>query len=156
MNFNLTFLGQMIAFAVFVWLTMRYVWTPITAAMTTREKKIADGLSAADRAGRDLELAREKATQELRHAKLQAAELIEQANKRASQIVDEAKDAARVEASRIAQQAEAEIGQAHNRAKDALRAELAGLVVLGAERILGSSVDASVHNTMLEKLAAEL
>ncbi len=156
MNFNLTFISQMIAFAIFVWLTMRYIWAPITKAMAERQKKISDGLNAADRAARDLELAREKVSQELREAKQQAAELIDQANKRASQIVDEAKEEAREEGQRLIAQAHAEIEQDRNRAKEALRGEIAALAIAGAEKILETSVDAKAHSDMLEKLAAEL
>ena len=50
MNINLTLIGQMIAFVCFVVFCMKYVWPPILAAMAEREKKIADGLAAADRA----------------------------------------------------------------------------------------------------------
>lgn len=156
MNFNLTFIGQMIAFAIFVWLTMRYVWAPITKAMAERQKQIADGLSAADRAARDLELAQEKASQELRTAKQQSAEIVEMANKRSNQIIDEAKHQARVEGERLLAAAKSEIEQERNRAKEALRAEVAALAIAGAEKILETSVDAKAHSDMLEKLAAKL
>ena len=46
MNINLTLIGQMLAFAVFVWFTMRYVWPPLTKAMDERKGKIAEGLAA--------------------------------------------------------------------------------------------------------------
>ena len=47
MNINLTILGQVVSFAIFVWFCARYVWPPIVNAMQEREKKIADGLAAA-------------------------------------------------------------------------------------------------------------
>ena len=94
MNINATILGQMIAFAFFVWFCMKYVWPPLTAALAERAKKIADGLEAAERAGKDLELAQERAAEQLREAKTEASGIIEQANKRASQIIDEAKEQA--------------------------------------------------------------
>ena len=49
MNINLTLIGQLLAFAVFVWFTMKFVWTPIMGALETRKKEIADGLAAAER-----------------------------------------------------------------------------------------------------------
>ena len=58
MNINLTLIGQMVAFVCFVVFCMKYVWPPLLAAMQEREKKIADGLAAADRANHDLELAK--------------------------------------------------------------------------------------------------
>ena len=101
MNINLTLIGQMIAFAGFVWFCMKFVWPPIMAAMQEREQKIADGLAAADRASHDLELAKEKAVERLKEAKEEAAGIIDAANKRANQLVEEAKDAAVVEADRV-------------------------------------------------------
>jgi F-type H+-transporting ATPase subunit b len=149
-------IGQAIAFFIFVVFCMKYVWPPIMAALQERQKNIADGLAASDRAARDLELAQEKSAQELREAKQQAAGLIEQANKRAAQIVEASKDDARKEGQKLIEQAKAEIEQERNQARDALRAEIAAIAVAGAEKILETSVDANKHSEMLDKLAAEL
>ena len=78
MNLNATLLGESIAFIVFVWFTMKYVWPPLNGAIEERQNKIADGLAASERAEKDLELAQEKATEQLKEAKAQAAEIIEQ------------------------------------------------------------------------------
>ncbi len=119
MNINATLIGQAIAFAIFVLFCMKFVWPPVIAALHERQKKIADGLDAANRAARDLELAHEKAGQQLREAKAQAAEIIEQAKKSANQIVDEARDQARAEGDRMIAQAKAQIEQELNSVKDA-------------------------------------
>lgn len=156
MNINLTLIGQAIAFAVFVWFCVKYVWPPITAAMEARQKKIADGLSAADRASLDLELAQEKAAKQMQQAKEEAAVLIDQANKRAAQIVESSKDDARKEGEKLIEQAQAEIQQERVQARDALRTEVAVLAIAGAEKILETSVDAKAHSEMLDKLAAQL
>jgi F-type H+-transporting ATPase subunit b len=135
---------------------MKYVWPPLTAALAERQKKIAEGLDAADKANRDLEAAQQSVEAELQKSKAQAAELIEQANKRANQIVDEAKTAAHTEGDRIKAAAAAEVEQEVNRAKEALRAQVAALAVAGAEKILGASVDVNNHQELVDKLAAEL
>ncbi|MEY3042035.1 MAG: rane-bound synthase, sector, subunit b, partial [Pseudomonadota bacterium] len=57
MSITLTLLGQSIAFFVFVWICMKAIWPPIVEAMEARQKQIADGLAAAERASLDLELA---------------------------------------------------------------------------------------------------
>jgi len=155
-NMNLTILGQLIAFAIFVWFCMKFVWPPLTSAMSEREKKIADGLDAANRAARDLELAQAKAADQLRESKEQAAEIVEQANKRANQIVDEAKEQARAEGERLVAAARAEVEQEANRANQALRAQVSELAVAGAAKILAKSVDASAHEELLNQLADEL
>ena len=60
MNINATLIGQSVAFFIFVLFCMKFVWPPVIAALQERQKKIADGLDAANRAARDLELAHEK------------------------------------------------------------------------------------------------
>ncbi|MDO3381654.1 F0F1 ATP synthase subunit B [Gilvimarinus algae] len=156
MNLNLTIIGQSITFIVFVLICMKYIWPLITAAMTERQKKIADGLAAADRASKDLELAQEKATHTLRDAKAEAASILESANKRAAQIVEEAKEQAREEGERIKAAAQADVEQEVNRAKEKLRSQVATLAFAGAEKVLESSVDQSTHKDMIDKLAASL
>ncbi len=156
MDINATILGQVVAFAIFVWFCMKFVWPPLITAMNARAEKIAHGLQAADQAGKDLELAKEKAAETLREAKHQAAALIEQANKRANQMVEEAKDQARAEGERLKSAAQSEIEQEINRARETLRAQVAALSIAGAEKILATSVDQAAHSKMLEQLAAEL
>jgi F-type H+-transporting ATPase subunit b len=155
-NINLTLIGQMVFFICFVMFCMKYVWPPILAAMSEREKKIADGLAAADRASHDLELAKEKAVERLKEAKVEASGIIESANKRAGQLVEEAKDVAVVEADRVKASAKAEIEQETNRARETLRGEVAALSLAGAEKVLGAAIDREAHSELVEKLATEL
>lgn len=156
MNLNATIIGQSIAFLVFVLFCMKYVWPPVTQILEERRKKIADGLDAADRAQRDLDLAQDKATEELREAKKKSAEIIEMANKRATQIVDEAKDKAREEGQRLIASAHSEIEQETQRAREELRSQVAAIAVAGAEKILESSVDQAANEELVKKLASEL
>jgi F-type H+-transporting ATPase subunit b len=155
-NLNATFIGQIVAFAIFIYLTQRFVWPPIVAAMEERTKRIADGLQAADKAEKDLELAKKKVVEQLTSAKKEAAAIIDQANKRAIEVVEEAKEKARVEAERIKASAQAEIEQATARAKEELRSKVVVLALAGAEKILESSIDQNAHNELVNKLAAEL
>ncbi|KAA0945444.1 MULTISPECIES: F0F1 ATP synthase subunit B [unclassified Pseudomonas] len=156
MNINATLIGQSVAFFIFVLFCMKFVWPPVIAALHERQKKIADGLDAAARAARDLELAQDKVGQKLREAKAQAAEIIEQAKKRGNQIVEEAVEKARIDADRVKVQAQAEIEQELNSVKDALRAQLGALAVGGAEKILGATIDQNAHAELVNKLAAEI
>ncbi len=156
MNINLTLFGQMVTFAFFVWFCMKFVWPVIIDSMEDRQKKIADGLDAADRALRDLELAQDKATDQMQEAKQEAAGIIDQANKRARQIVDEAKQQAKAEGDRLKVSAAAEIEQEVNRDEEELRARVAGLVLAGAEAVLEASIDEKANRALVDKLAAQL
>ena len=71
-------------------------------------------------------------------------------------MIEEAKNDARTEGERVLEAAKADVEQEVNRAKEALRGQVSALVIGGAEQVLKSSVDASKHEEMLNKLAAEL
>lgn len=156
MNFNATLIGQLIAFTVFVVFCMKYVWPPIIGAIEERQKKIADGLAASDRAEKDLELAQSSATDQLRDAKVEANKIIEQAKKRANQLVDEETQRGHTERENIIAQGYAEIEAEKNRVKEDLRKQVAVLAVSGAQKILGREIDAQAHSDIVEKLVAEL
>lgn len=156
MNINLTLFGQTIAFALFVLFCMKYVWPPLRDALHERQKKIADGLAAAERGEHEEELARQRATETLREAKDQASGIIDQAQRRANEIVEEAKDTARVESERIKQAAQAEIDQEITRAREHLRGQVVAIAVNGAERVLRKEVDAKAHAKVLEDLVEGL
>ena len=156
MDINMTILGQTLAFILFVWFCMKYVWPPLMAAIEKRQKEIADGLSSSERAKKDLDLAQNKAMEQIKEAKQQAAEIIEQANKRRAQIIDEANQDAMGEREKILKQAQAEIEAERNRAKEELRKHVALLAVAGAEKILERQIDKAANSDLVDKLVAEL
>ncbi|GAK87204.1 ATP synthase F0 sector subunit b [Vibrio ponticus] len=135
---------------------MKYVWPPLMNAIEERQKKIADGLQAAERAAKDLDLAQANASDQLKEAKRTASEIIEQANKRKAQILDEAREEAQVERQNILNQAEAELEAERNRARDELRKQVATLAVAGAEKILERSIDKDAHKDILDNITAKL
>jgi len=156
MNINATLFGQAIAFAFFVLFCMKYVWPPLIAAIEDRQKKISDGLTQAERAGKDLDLAQAKAVEKLKEAKTQAAEIIEQANKRRAQIVEEAKIEAEVERAKIVAQGEAEVEGERSRAREELRQQVSSLAIAGAEKIIKRSIDKDANSDIIDQLVAEL
>ena len=156
MNINMTLIVQMLVFIMFVWFTMKFVWPPIVKALEERQDKIAEGLAAAERGRRELELAHHRIKDEMKHAKVQAAEIIEKANRRASHMIDEAKDNARLEAQNLSRIAEEHLGQEVNRAKEALRQQVAVLAVAGAEKILAREIDEKSNRALLDRLIEEI
>lgn len=153
---NATMLGQAISFAMFVWFCMKYVWPPIIEAIEERQKKIADGLSAAERAEKNLNLAQANASEQLKEAKRTATEIIDAANKRKAQIIDEAREDAQAERQKILTQAEAEVEADRSRARDELRKQVATLAIAGAEKILERTIDKDAQKDILENITAKL
>ena len=156
MNIGITLLGQMIAFAVFVWFTMKFVWPPLMRAMEDRKQRIADGLAAGERGKQELQAAGERVQAELAKARERVSEIMTAAEKRNAQMLEEAKASAKAEAERIVAGARAEIEQQLARAKENLRAQVALLAVAGAEKILRREVDARTHAELLGLLQREI
>lgn len=156
MNLNATILGQAIAFVLFVLFCMKYVWPPIMAAIEKRQKEIADGLSSAERAKKNLDLAKADATERLRKAKAEAQIIIEQANKQRVQMIEEAKVEAEAERNKIVAQAQIEIDVERKRAREELRKQVAMLAISGAEKIIERSVDVAANSDIVDKLVNEL
>ena len=156
MNINATLIGQSIAFVVFVIFCMKFVWPPLINAIEERQKKIADGLAASERAEKDLEDARAKADEELKAAKTQAAELIEQAKKRAAALVEEETQRGHAEREKIIASGYAEVEAERSRVREELRKQVAVLAIAGAEKIIEREIDAQKQSDIVEKLVAEL
>lgn len=156
MNVTVTLFGQMLTFGVLVWFVMQFLWEPMTKMLESRQKRIADGLAAADRGKHELHLAEERAKERLVGAKQQAAEIIAQANKRASEIIEESKLKAHAEGQRQLDAAKAEIEQETNRAKTHLREQFADVVMLTAEKIIERELNVETHGEFVSKMAGKI
>ena len=156
MNINLTLLSQAIAFAIFIWFTVKFVWPPLMRAVQERQRRIADGLAAGERGRQELEAAGKRAHEELAKARGRVGEIIGSAEKRDAQMLDEAKAAAQAEADRIIAAAKADIDQQIARAREMLREQVASLAVAGAEKILRREVNAQTHAELLNQLKREI
>jgi len=156
MNINLTLIAQALAFALFIWLTAKFIWPVLMRKIEERQKQIADGLAAGERGKQELEAAGKRAGEELAKARERVGEIIGSAEKRDAQMLDEAKAAARAEADRILAAARADIDQQVARAKETLREQVAVLAVAGAEKILRREVNAQTHADLLGQLKREI
>jgi len=155
-NINATLFAQMIVFAILIWVTMKWIWPPLMAAIEERQQKIAEGLAAADRSKRDLAQAEERVNEALREARGKASEIINQAEARRAQIIDQAREEAIEEANRQKAAALAEIASAQARAREDLRKQVSALAVAGAEKLIRREIDSNAHRALLDELAAEI
>jgi F-type H+-transporting ATPase subunit b len=155
-NINASLIIQMIVFLILVAFTMKFVWPPIVKALDERAKKIADGLSAADKAKSELVNANKRVEQQLAAARTDATQRLADAERLAQSMVEEAKSRANEEGAKIIAAAKAEAEQEAVKVREALRDQVAALAVKGAEQILRKEVNADVHASLLSQLKAEL
>lgn len=156
MSINITLVIQGLAFFFTAWLVMKFIWPPLMAAIEERQRKIAEGLAAADRARAELKAADEKVADEIRRARSEAQTILERAHTQYNQVLDQAKEDALGEAQRRKAAAESEIANLSHHARDVLRQQVAALAVAGAEKILRREIDANRHRDLLDQLAKEI
>lgn len=156
LSLNLTLLGQMLTFVVFVWFTMRYVWPPITQAIRDRQEQLAEGLAAAEQSKRELELSKHQAAEMIRDAKIQATQIVENANKRGSQLIDEAIQKARKESERLIHLAKVEMDKEILKAQQDLKNQMVHVGIAVAEKILAKKIDAATQAEFIEKSITEI
>ena len=156
MNINLTLVMQAVAFAAFIWFTARFVWPPLMRAIETRQKTIADGLAAAEQGRKELASTESRIGELIAEAKAKAADIVATGEKFRAETVELAKVEAKTEADRIIAAAKAEVAQEVARAREQLRNQVAGLAVIGAEKILQREIDAKAHADLLASIQREI
>ncbi|MGA9421175.1 MAG: F0F1 ATP synthase subunit B [Rhodanobacteraceae bacterium] len=156
MSLNATLIAQMITFGILIWVTMKFIWPPLAAAMGERAKRIADGLNAAERARKELADADARVAEEIKQARADAAAIIEKAHQHASHLIEKARQDAIVEGDRQKAIAQADIDNLANSAREQLRGQLGSLAIAGAEKILKREIDADEHRALIDQLAAEI
>ncbi len=156
MNINLTLVVQMLVFALLIYGTMKWIWPPLLTAMQARERRIAEGLAAAEKGEQELTEARGKADAIVREARERANQIIDHAQHRANELVEQAKTTAGAEGARLIAAAEQQIELETARARESLRREVAGIAVGAAAKLLGREIDARKHADLLDQLATEV
>ena len=156
MSITSTLIIQLIVFLLLVWFTMKFVWPPMAAALDARAAKIAEGLSAADKAKAELTSANKRIEAELSSARTDAAQRLADAERLAQSMIEEAKSRASEEGAKIVAAAHAEAEQEATKAREMLREQVAALAVKGAEQILRKEINADVHAALLTQLKTEL
>ena len=156
MNINLTLIVQMLVFATLVFAVMKWVWPVILGAMDERERKIAQGLAAAEQGEQELSAARGKADEIIREARERANQIIDHAQHRANDLVEQAKGTASAEGARLIAAAQQQIELDTTHARESLRREVAGIAVGAAAKLLQREIDPRKHADLLDQLAAEV
>jgi len=156
MNLNATLLIQAFVFIILGWITMKFIWPPLIAAIEERQKKIAEGLAAADKGEKSLVEAKEAANGIVKEARDRAVKIVDQANRRSNEVIDEAKTTASSEGQRLITDARNQAALEATRAREQLRKEVASLAVAAASKLIGREIDARTHAELLDKLATDI
>ena len=156
MNINLTLFGEMLTFAVLVWVIAKYIWPPLVKIIQERQEKIAAGLEAAERGQRELKLVQTNAAEQIYQAKIKATAILDQANQQANGFIEEGKISAQTERAKILAQAKLNLEQEVNKTKDELQQHVVDLVIATTEKVLQQKVDETTQRNLIDKLITNI
>ncbi|MCC7462658.1 MAG: F0F1 ATP synthase subunit B [Gammaproteobacteria bacterium] len=156
MDVNATFIGQIVVFLILLWFIYKVVAPMMAGPIGERQRRIADGLAAAEKGQEELKAASSRASDVLREARERARTVDEQAQRRASETLEAAKQTARSEGARLVAAARIEVGNEQQKVRDQLSRDVGALVVAGAAKLLEREIDPRAHAQLLEQLAADI
>ena len=154
---NATFLVELAAFAIIVFLLGKYVIPPINRAMTARQDAIRKQFGDLEEAKGEAKQAEEKFKAQIADARHEAARIREDAREQGAAIVAEMREQAQAEASRIVEHGHAQVAAERQQAVASLRAEVGALATTLAGRIVGESLeDDERSNRVVDRFLADL
>jgi ATP synthase F0 subunit b/ATP synthase F1 delta subunit len=96
-----TFIGQLLGFAIIVWLVWRYVVPPVGRLMTARQDTVRQQLADSASAGERVKEASQAHGKAVEDAKLEAKQVVEEAKADAERIAEQLQAQAEIDAERI-------------------------------------------------------
>jgi F-type H+-transporting ATPase subunit b len=155
---NATFVVELAAFLIVVFVLGKYIIPPINKIMDERQAVIRRALADAEEAKQRAAEAEEEYKRIVGEARTQARSVVEEANKMAELARTERRQQAETEYERIVTSAGAEVEAQTRRAQEELRQQAADLAIAVAEKVLGEGIDRSAQagfiNRAIDQVAA--
>jgi F-type H+-transporting ATPase subunit b len=134
---NGTFIAELVAFVIILYVLWKYVVPPLSKSLEQRQEMVRKQVQDAEDAARRLQEAEERFNQALAEARTEAAKIRDGARADGEQIRQELREQANAEVQRIRQRGEEQLATQREQVVRQLRGELGGLAVQLAERLMG-------------------
>jgi len=138
-NWSLSFF-TIVTFTIFVLVLAKFAWGPLLKAIDEREKSIRDATESAQKANAEAQAALAQHKDLIRQIGAEREEIIKKATKEAEEFKAGLMTIARNEGDDIVKRAKEQIARETSVALAKLREEVADLAVLGASKIVASSM----------------
>jgi F-type H+-transporting ATPase subunit b len=151
-----TFIIQLAAFLILLFLLKRYAFGPLLGIMEKRRQFVADQINSAEASRKEAEQHLEKQKQALQEARKEAYEIIEQAKATSTKQAEEIIQVAKSETTRLKDEAVKDIESEKNKAVAALRDEVGGISVKIASKIIEKQVDEKSQEQLVDQYLKEV
>jgi F-type H+-transporting ATPase subunit b len=154
---NATFIAELFAFVILLYLLSRYALPPLRKAMTDRQDMIDRSIKDSIEAKERLEAAEAEYHELLEQTKADASRIREEARAEGRAIIDELRVKAQEEADRVRARGEEQLVAEREQVVAALRGDLGRLATELAERIVGESLsDAKTQSRVVDRFLEDL
>ena len=147
---------QVLNFLLLIYLLNRFLFKRVLALIDERQAKISQGLTDAEQAARDRELARAEREAAMDEARREAQAMIARATKIAEDSRTEILAEARAQAERATERARAEIVAEKERAMAEIRGQVADLALLAAGRLVRREMDEPAQRRLVQDFLDEV
>jgi F-type H+-transporting ATPase subunit b len=138
---NATFVVELIAFVIILWVLGKYVLPVINRALSDRQEAIRREFDEAEQAKKDAKEAEDKYNAQFTEARHEAARIREEAREQGAAIIAEMREQAQAEANRIVAHAHAQLEAERQQIVNQLRTEVGTIATSLAEKIVGESLE---------------
>ncbi|MBN1279013.1 MAG: F0F1 ATP synthase subunit B [Chlorobium sp.] len=145
-----------VTFVLVLLILKKLAWGPIISALEERENGIQSAIDRAHNAKDEAESILRKNREMLAKADAEAERIIREGKDFGEKLRAEMSEKAQAEAKKIITSAKEEIEQEKRRALDVLRNEVADLAVMGAEKIIKTSLDADMQKRIVDSMIQDL
>lgn len=149
------FIGQLVDFAIVVFVMWRWVYKPLLKMMDTRSAEIEKGLSDAQSAREQVENTKTETENILQAARAEAHALVEEARTQAEANRKEKMAQTRTEIEKIAIEAKQQIRSEREAAFDALKSEI-GILIAAATKKIAAGMDEKQQKQLIDRAIQDL
>jgi F-type H+-transporting ATPase subunit b len=153
---NATFIVELVAFLLVVFILRRYILPYIAKPMEERQATIRQALADAEEAKRRAAEAEREYKRVIGEARSDARSVIEEANKLGEQVRADRRNQAEEEYERIIARAREDIEAQTRRATEELRRSAADLAVTVVEKVIGEGLDTQSQRALIDRTIAEV
>lgn len=149
-------IAYIINFIVLVVLLQMFLYKPVTQMLAQRQQRIADSLSAADRAAQDASLQRAEFEKDLAKAREASQAEARKAAEATERMRQDIITAAQKEADEIKARARAEAEQEKQQVATDLQKEAATLAMQITRKVVGGAIDENAQRKLVDQFLASL
>jgi F-type H+-transporting ATPase subunit b len=154
---NGTFIVELLAFVLLLWVLAKFVLPRINSAMTSRQQDIQRLYAELEESRDQARAAEEEYRAQLVEARHEAARIREQAREEGAAIVSEAREQAQTESARILKHAQLQLDAERQQVIQQLRGQVGTMATTLAGRIVGEALeDDERRNRTVERFLATL